>query len=105
MYFRFATVLSQEMELLVQRHHILLHLVHRPFFIRVHFTFSRALLVVAVEAHGGIEISDLVRILAGGGYFDGTGPVVVEVAQSKGQVLDVELAQAGSVQRHVEMRW
>ena len=82
---------SQEMEFLVQRHHVLLDLLHSLFAVRVHVTLALPLPVVVVQAHRGIEVGDLVSILARSWHFDRSCPVEVEVAQSKRQVLNVQL--------------
>lgn len=54
-------------------------------------------------ANGHIEVGDLVSILAGSWHLDRTGPVVVEVAQSVGQLLKLDLSEGALVEGHMEV--
>jgi len=44
-----------------------------------------------------------VRVHAGSGHLDGTGPIEVVVAQGKGQLLQLNLGQSGLVEGHEEV--
>jgi len=58
-----------------------------------------------VHVDVGVELGDLVRVLAWGWHLDRACPVEVIVAQGVGQLLHVRLAQAGVVLGHVEVGW
>ena len=55
------------------------------------------------SANGHVEVGDLVGILTGSWHFDRTGPVVVKVAESVGQLLKLDLSEGALVEGHVEV--
>lgn len=56
-----------------------------------------------ISSNVHVELSNLVGVLARGWHLDCTGPIVVEVTQSIGQVLQVHLRQGRVVAWHVEV--
>jgi len=96
-------VRSQEVEFLVEGHHVLLDLFHGALALGVHVGFALALPVVRVQTHRSIEVGDLMGVLTRRRHLDRARPVEVEVTQGERQVLDVQLAEAGLVLRHVEV--
>ena len=96
------------MELFVQRLNLLVHSLAGLRLACAHVLstiLSRALLLVAGQAHICVELGDFVGVLARGGDLDRAGPVEVEMAESKGEVLNIQLADVGrcGVQGHVEV--
>lgn len=85
-----ATV-SQEVKLLVERDGVLLTLFLRSVSSGIVTSSSFALLVNVGETNPCVELGDLVSVLAGSRYFNRACPVEVEVTQSEGQVLKVNL--------------
>ena len=55
------------------------------------------------RANGHVELGNLVGVLARSGHLDRTSPVEVEVAESVGQLLQLNLLQLGLVDGHVEV--
>lgn len=53
----------------------------------------------------GVQIGNLVGVHAGGRHLDGTSPVEVVVTEGKGQLLKLNLSQAGLIEGHVEVSW
>ena len=89
---------SQEVELFCERLHPLHFFNHlgNPYIVST--SPALALFVVLGKTNVGVELRDLVAVLAGSGNLDGTCPVEVEVAKRKGQVLDVKFTKLGFVQ-------
>ena len=50
-----------------------------------------------------VQLSDLVSVLARSRHFNWTCPVEVEVAESKSEMLKVDLSKLGLVHSHVEV--
>ena len=65
------------------------------------FPVTAATLFGSANRH--VEVSDLVGILTGSWHFDRTGPIVVEVAESVGQLLQVDLSEGALVEGHMEV--
>jgi len=63
------------------------------------------LLVDAGETNTSVELSNLVSILTRSGNLDRSCPVVVEVAQGKCEVLQIDLTNLGLVLSDIEMSW
>jgi hypothetical protein len=62
-------------------------------------------LTVLVRANVHVELCNLVRVLTRSWDLDRSCPVEIEVAQSKGQLLNLNSSQVGVVLRHVEVCW
>ena len=90
------------MKFVVKWHDLLLHLPANS----QHFPAALLLVVLRSSFRGAdchVELSDLVRVLAGRRNFDRARPVEVEVAEREGQVLQLHLREARVVLWHVEM--
>lgn len=68
---------------------MLLHLFDNSLALGVHVAAVISLPIVAVEANGGVEVGNLVRILGRCWDFYRSCPIEVEMAKSEGEVLNV----------------
>lgn len=94
---------SEEVEFLVERFNLSLTLLLSILLATSSSSLLLALLVMLGEAHIRIEFGDLVSVLARSRHFNWTCPVEVEVAESKSEMLKVDLSKLGLVHSHVEV--
>ena len=75
------------MELLVERLDVSLTLLLSGLLAIGSRALGLALLVMLGQAHIGVELGNLVGVLARSGHLNGTSPVEVKVTESEGEVL------------------
>ena len=82
------------MELVAQRDHFIAHALHSVLLLRVAAALPVALAAATLRhADRHVEVGNLVGVLARRWHFDGSCPVVVEVAETVGELLELDARQ------------
>ena len=90
---------------MTQRNHIIAHALHSVLLLRIAAAALPVVLAAATLRHADrhVEVGNLMSVLARRWHFDRSRPVVVEVAKTVGELLELDTRQRRLVQGHVEV--
>ena len=97
---------SEVVKFVVKRNHFITLTFYGVLLLRVAATVVFVAIIASTtlrDADSHVEVSDLMSVLARCWHFDRTSPVVVEVAEAVGELLELDARQDGLVERHVEV--